>query len=301
MNLAPLVPPGHTFVSLERGTPHTVARIQRPEDYPERAPAPLSWEEVGADYQPPEFTHPKVLAGPEWAESQDFEAALAVRAQSRQSENLEELFPSYEPARFEQRRPLNPRGPTGLSGRGVLGRFGANFAADPLVFRTDRGRLEMIAIRRRDNQRWAIPGGMVDHAEQVSQTLARELAEEALGKEASPAQVRSWEEKFGRLFSQQGVEVYRGYVDDFRNTDHAWMETSAFYLLLRPEHSKELGWDLSLVAGDDATEARWMTLRKVELDNMHANHAEIVGRAVQILEQKEALQIASDGTIYQTP
>lgn len=32
-------------------------------------------------------------------------------------------------------RPLNPRGRTGLCGRGVLGRWGPNHAADPIVTR----------------------------------------------------------------------------------------------------------------------------------------------------------------------
>ncbi len=238
-----------------------------------------------------------MLARPSWAEPVEFDTARAVRAEACGVDDLTRLFPSYETPAFEGDRPRNPRGPTGLKGRGLLGRYGANFAADPLVFRRDRGRLEMIAIQRRDNQRWAIPGGMVDHGEQVSETLARELAEEALGKDASPAQVKSWEEKLGRLFQQEGVEVYRGYVDDFRNTDEAWMETSAFYLLLNPAHGNELGWDFSLIAGDDATDVRWMTVSRNELERLHANHAEIVGRAVQLLEAKQDLRVLSDGEI----
>lgn len=38
----------------------------------------------------------------------------------------------------------------------------------------------MIAIERKDNKMWAIPGGMVDGDEKVSQTLKREFTEEAL-------------------------------------------------------------------------------------------------------------------------
>lgn len=282
-----LIASDETFPSLRPGSGHLVARSQRPANYPERSAAPSNWSLVDATYDPPQYTDPKVLAQPPWADPESFDEALERRG--------ERGFASYEPPVLEGDRPRNPRGPTGLEGRGLLGNYGANFAADPIVFRLHQGRLQMVAIQRRDNGLWAIPGGMVDAGERVSATLARELAEEALGKEASPGQVAHWEEQFARLFSERGVEVYRGYVDDFRNTDDAWMETSAFYLLLTEADRDRLGWDLNLVAGDDAQDTRWMNVTGVELERMHANHAEIVGRAVQLLEEREGLRIDREG------
>lgn len=47
-------------------------------------------------------------------------------------------------------RPLNPLGRTGISGRGILGRFGPNHAADPIVSRIKDGRLQFVAIKRKD-------------------------------------------------------------------------------------------------------------------------------------------------------
>lgn len=38
----------------------------------------------------------------------------------------------------------------------------------------------MVAIQRRDNLMWAIPGGMVDAGEKATATLKREFTEEAL-------------------------------------------------------------------------------------------------------------------------
>lgn len=38
----------------------------------------------------------------------------------------------------------------------------------------------MVAIQRRDNLMWAIPGGMVDPGERATATLKREFTEEAL-------------------------------------------------------------------------------------------------------------------------
>ncbi len=74
---------------------------------------------------------------------------------------------------FTQSTLLITQGRTGLRGRGVLGRWGPNHAADPIVTRwkrdnaadqivrdaeTGRGILEFVSIERKDNGGWAIPG-----------------------------------------------------------------------------------------------------------------------------------------------
>lgn len=40
----------------------------------------------------------------------------------------------------------------------------------------------MVAIQRRDNLMWAIPGGMVDAGEKATSTLKREFIEEAMNR-----------------------------------------------------------------------------------------------------------------------
>ena len=71
------------------------------------------------------------------------------------------------------RMPLNVRGRTGLTGRGVLGRYGPNHAVDPIVTRwkthpeggiihdkiSSRPVLQFVAVQRRDTNEWALPGG----------------------------------------------------------------------------------------------------------------------------------------------
>lgn len=122
----------------------------------------------------------------------------------------------------------------------------------------------MVAIQRSDNKLWAIPGGMVDPGENVSVTLKREFTEEALNFTDKGNMV----EKF---FKEGGVHIYSGYVDDFRNTDNAWMETTA--LNFHDEDGTQVG-QLQLEAGDDATNARWTDVN-ANL-KLHANHADIV-------------------------
>ena len=47
---------------------------------------------------------------------------------------------------------------------------------------TDKPVLEFVAIQRKDNHQWAIPGGMVEPGDNVSLTLRKEFSEEALAK-----------------------------------------------------------------------------------------------------------------------
>ena len=72
---------------------------------------------------------------------------------------------------MESGKPRNPRGRTGMTGRGTLGKWGPNQAANPIVTRWNPEaphELQVIAIKRKDTGDWALPGGMVDDGETVS-------------------------------------------------------------------------------------------------------------------------------------
>ena len=76
--------------------------------------------------------------------------------------------------------PLNPRGRTGMRGRGLLGKWGPNHAADPIVtrFHPETGVLQLVAILRADVRRWALPGGMVEAGQGISGTIRRDFEAE---------------------------------------------------------------------------------------------------------------------------
>jgi ADP-ribose pyrophosphatase len=150
----------------------------------------------------------------------------------------------------EKRLPLNPRGRTGLAGRGLLGKWGPNHAADPIVTRLHptTNQLQMVAIERADQPGvWALPGGMVDEGETVSETVQREFRAE-VGNIPDPEGQRLFEEATGRLFASGGTVVYRGYVDDPRTTDHAWIETTAFHFHCPPEIGAPLASNLGPIS-----------------------------------------------------
>ena len=235
---------------------HVKARLEKPPEYPDRFPVPddrVAWAIELPGYRPPYYVSPVVLANDSttnkagWADPEDL-ARAPVPGES--FSGILERDPSG--------RPLNPVGRTGMAGRGLLGRWGPNHAADPIVTRINRrsGEVELLAVQRRDNGQWAIPGGMVDKGEEVSRTLVRELREET-GAALDMSKARA---------------IYRGYVDDPRNTDHAWMETTANHLHLDPGTADRM----DLRAGSDARAVRWLPLGPETVRRLYASHCALV-------------------------
>lgn len=81
-----------------------------------------------------------------------------------------------------------------------------------------------------------------------------------------------------KFFDDNGKEIYAGYVDDPRNTDNAWMETTAF------NFHDENGTNVEhfrFKAGDDAKNLKWIDINGNL--NLYASHKEIVQIAVDQL------------------
>lgn len=191
-------------------------------------------------------------------------------------------------------RPLNPQGRTGLQGRGILGRWGPNHAADPVVTRWQRDEkgdkvvnavsghpvLEFVCIERGDGGGWAIPGGMVDPGEKVSTTLKREFMEEAMDStQASSKENAENSALVDTFFSEGGTEVYKGYVDDPRNTDNCWMETVV--MNFHDDSGLSVG-NLKLKAGDDARNLKWMAIDSNL--TLYASHKEFIHKVAELLK-----------------
>jgi len=249
-------------------TLHVKARFEKPAEYPERFPVPdqlVNWETPYPGYLPPYYVSPVVLQNDSsrnpsgWADPEEVALVPEIPQRSFSGTLLHDAIG----------RPLNPAGRTGIAGRGLLGKWGPNYAADPIITRINRHErsIEMLAVQRRDNGQWAIPGGMVDKGEEVSRTLARELREETGVTLDMGA---------GRL-------VYQGYVDDPRNSDHAWMETTAKHLHLDPEMAERM----ELQAGSDARAVLWLPLTPENIRTLYASHCTLVKAALFGLGREE--------------
>ncbi|XP_013007406.1 ADP-ribose pyrophosphatase, mitochondrial isoform X2 [Cavia porcellus] len=214
-----------------RTSPYPGSKVQRSQVPNEKVGWLVEWQ----DYNPVEYTALSVLAGPRWADPQISESNFSPKFNEKDG-HVERKSQNglYE---IENGRPRNPAGRTGLVGRGLLGRWGPNHAADPIITRWKRDSsgnkithpvsgkciLQFVAIKRKDCGEWAIPG------------------------------------------------IYKGYVDDPRNTDNAWMETEAVNY---HDETGEIMDNLALEAGDDAGKVKWVDISdKLKL---YASHAQFI-------------------------
>ncbi|RXN12859.1 ADP-ribose mitochondrial-like protein [Labeo rohita] len=217
-----------------------------------RFPVPddkVDWDTDWPQYSPVNYTAPTVLKKPVWADPE-------IGAFSPQFNALDGSVDrkSHEgPYRIQNGKPLWKRDSTGQRVHHTKSQL-------PV--------LQFVSIKRLDCGEWAIPGGMVDPGERISQTLQREFSEEALNSlKASPSEREEIQKRISELFNSAGLQMYKGYVDDPRNTDNAWMETVA--VNFHDESGNSVS-ELPLQAGDDAGQVSW-----IDIDSslaLYANH-----------------------------
>jgi ADP-ribose pyrophosphatase len=193
----------------------------------------------------------------------------------------------------EKGYPINPVGETGINGRGELGKFGPNCAADPIVTRwkidtegniiyDEEGNpiLQIVVVTRKDNGEFALPGGMVDPGEHASLTIKREFGEEALNSlEMTTDEIDNIKSHIDNLFDDS-ICIYEGYVDDPRNTNNAWMVTSVY--LSHDETGDALN-HIQLKAGDDAASVHLMDYSPLIQQPLYASHSQFIEHAYNIL------------------
>ncbi|WP_369183656.1 NUDIX domain-containing protein [Streptomyces sp. Y1] len=225
----------------------------------------VSWPEYAPQDVTPAELLPQALASdvPSWAEGAATPTAVTDWDQRRAN--------ALVPYDLDGRGwPLNPAGRTGACGRN-LGKWGENQAADPIVIAGTGQARRILLITRDDIHREAIPGGMVDAGETAPQALTRELLEET-GVD---------------LRHHQPVILGRDLVDDWRNSDHAWVaSTSALYVLPAT---------VTATAADDALDATWYpacSMNALETAvvaagrTLYAAHRPLITRALAYLDQQ---------------
>uniref|UniRef100_A0A0K0FY10 Putative nudix hydrolase 6 (inferred by orthology to a C. elegans protein) n=1 Tax=Strongyloides venezuelensis TaxID=75913 RepID=A0A0K0FY10_STRVS len=237
-----------------------VFRIEVPENL-------SKWSDRWDEYNPPDYTSVEATYK-NWSDDKELNDTNYKWNEIDGKINRKSFMGHYQISK--DNRPLNPIGRTGLRGRGILGRWGPNHAADPIVTRILDNKMQFVAIKRKDTGEWALPGGMVDEGENVPTTLQREFTEEVLDSIPS----RYVEELFNN-----GIHLYSGYVDDHRNTDNSWMETSVHLF----HDTKNLLSYVNFKAGSDANAVNWITYS--ESLSLYADHKKYLSLAYDKLKK----------------
>jgi len=276
---------------------HTKARtLVYPGTDVKRFPVPsefVDWKVPFPEYKPVDYTSERILQRPPYADPEIRNGPVDIPLKFNALDTAYNTDRTSLDGEYElvQGVPRNPVGRTGMVGRGLLGRWGPNHAADPVVTRWKRDSsgekiirdgkpvLEFVAIQRTDCSEWALPGGMVDPGDTVTNTLKKEFGEEALNSlELSPEENKRIHDSLEDLFDH-GNTVFQGYIDDPRNTDNSWMESQAVNY---HDDSGKAFDKFTLKAGDDAKHVKWMEMSHDI--HLYANHYDVIKEVARRLD-----------------
>eukprot|EP00300_Choanocystis_sp_HF-7_P017783 c19830_g1_i3.p1 GENE.c19830_g1_i3~~c19830_g1_i3.p1 ORF type:complete len:1019 (+),score=228.91 c19830_g1_i3:437-3058(+) len=211
-----------------------------------------------ARYNPPDYTHHLVLENDCHLKEDGWADAVIVSAAT-----LRNTVSHIEPLRIggthTQPVPLNPCGRTGLRGRGVLGRWGPNHSACPIITRVESAEdgadnstdhptqqrtfvllalASSITSQSGTSPAISLPSHPRTGGGKVSGAFVQSLLESVTGEDRLTAR-----QNIQTLMTRQQPTdqvIYAGYCDDERNTDHAWREILVVHTHLSQEISATL-------------------------------------------------------------
>jgi ADP-ribose pyrophosphatase len=254
---------------------HLRIRGERPASYPPRQRISIDfapWSVECPEYDPPYFVHESVLANdPEtipggWADPEDFGAAISP-------DRFEGVRHRDDPG-----RPLNPRGRTGLAGRGLLGRWGPNRAAAAIVLRvsTNREHVDVLLGAKEDDGKLWLPKGFARENEEDPQAVDRILESET-----------GW-----RPEPRADLPLHEGYFYDPRQTDHAWVEIRAVLAVVEFEDAPR-----EFRPGGDFETVGWMPVGAETVNRMPSDEARFVQQAIRHLQQDGSIGDATASNV----
>jgi len=245
---------------------HLKTRAERPSTYPPRQRLSIDespWMLDCEGYDPPYHVDSSVLQSDRtqddegWADPEDF-PKVATEARISGSK-----------FHGDDGKPLNPRGRTGLEGRGLLGLWGPNLSVAALVVRKnpDSGHVEMMLGGTEGSSDLGVVKGFVLPGETGEAALRRVLFDEAgWDPGMSPTEI-----------------VFEGYTYDSRQTDNAWVESRA--ILILPEEAPTL-----LRPGGEFEEIRWWPMAAEIVNRFPPDQARFLREGIPQLVQTGVLE-----------
>ena len=244
---------------------HLKIRGERPVSYPPRLRVLIDeapWGVECPDYTPPYHVDPSVLSDA----GSDPEEPVAAQGVAAHGSGVVERAEFHDAAG----RALNPRGRTGIEGRGLLGRWGSNSMVGAVVVRTGgtAGELDILLGRAGESGELSLPNGFVASREDREIAMARVLED-----------MTGWRPEPGA-----GDVVFDGYSYDARQTDHAWIEIQA-----RLFQFGDGSGSFRFRPGDHFDEVEWWRLEARTVNRLQSNQARLVREAVTRLRETESI------------
>jgi ADP-ribose pyrophosphatase len=246
---------------------HLKIRSERPRSYPPRqrilldeAPWPLDCPEYNPRYHVDasvlEQDRSKTTTG--WADPEDIGSIK------------DELAARPAKYRDDDGRPLNPRGRTGIAGRGLLGLWGCNLSVAASVVRanTTTGELEILLGGKEDQADLELPKGFVLPGESPDSDIGRVLEGET-----------GWRPEM------RGEVVFEDYTYDPRQTDHAWVETLAYLYFVDADAAADV-----FDPGEHFDEVRWWPLEADTVNRVPSGQARFIRESVTKLMESGQME-----------
>jgi len=306
---------------------HFKARTQLNQFYPRRFQVPddkTDWAVPWPEYSPVPYTDDSVIDNGSdnkiggWADPDDV-AMMRDQWKYRHSDMGPIEFHSFR--KLSPDWPRNPFGRTGMCERGLLGCWGPNHAVDPVVTRwapSRQGVLQVCAIRRKDTNGWALPGemkGALMPSDGVSAKLLHALElgwqrrESVLKSTRMPInwtfERKEWDHAVSDLLRRELI-IVRGYVDDPRNTDNAWMESRVSHFHCTDYLAKNL--DFGPVHDEEGPtqpmtiskpgDLKWVDIddNNPEFSTLFGNHADWVCKAILHLRGNKSIHLRGENS-----
>eukprot|EP00049_Salpingoeca_infusionum_P014735 m.279251 g.279251 ORF g.279251 m.279251 type:complete len:1352 (+) comp15740_c0_seq1:131-4186(+) len=235
-----------------------------------------SWDVPEADYNPPSFTAPSVLSKPPaFIDPQDTVSIFFNVYDNGSRVDRASTLGAYK---IVDGLPQNPLGRTGMTGRGMLPRWGPNKIKYLLLIRPCKDK-DGNSVYARDNSPVAegllanvdglvLPGGYLEHlygnepqdsivsegTQQLDALKSKLSTEHVLGSTVPEAQ-----EKFKALFTKCTVHSLP-VTEDERNTDNAWVEPEVHVCVAQDDLFHSFSSKFTLSIGGLPLNLAWVRL-----------------------------------------